>query len=272
MVEKLHGTELRPKNKSKNFSSTDKAISKIICNYLKHHQMHYTLSVFASECPSIMSDDSLDFTASVWNILDFGESFRKIHSLQQKDKSFLECIINIVVDISQKKFESKSSQCELAGALKHDLPKLLLNSYTQTDQIKLTQGVQTGSIICASTQTDSCPSPSIDLTSQSNEEIEKQLKKSNNDASLKSCHFKLQESKTRFDALIRADDEEIKKVNCQTSSNNVKVNQSCHNDSSQNGKRVQEAIYFLNSLDSRLLYLDLKFQSLTNVNEVFILS
>jgi len=270
MVEKLHETELKPKNKSKNFSSKDKAISKIICNYLKHHQMHYTLSVFASECSSIKSDDTLDLTTSIWNQLGFGESsIKKVHSLEQRDKSFLECLINMLVEISQKKFENKSSQSdEPAFALQHDLPKLVLNSHTQTDgQIKLTQSVQTGSIICASTQTNSCSQPSVE------EKIENQLKKSNNDASLESRHLKLLESKRRFDAVIEAGHGKINAEKFQESTNNVTVNQSYRNTSSLFGKRIQEAIYFLNSLDSRILYLELKYQSLANVkNEVFIIS
>ena len=271
MVEKLHGTELTPKNKSKNFSSKDKAISKIICNYLKHHQMHYTLSVFASECPTIKSDDSLDLATSVWNLLGVSESVKKMLSLQQQNqKSFLECLINTIVEISQKKFENKSSQCdEVAAALHHDLPKLVLNSHTQTDdQMKMTQGVQTGSIICASTQTKSLPL-SVDPALHLNEEIEEQQKKSNNDASLESCQLKLQESKKRFDAFTRADDEEFKQEKFQSSNNGI--GKQSHR--AKYGKRVKEAICFLNSLDSRLLYIDLKYRSLTNVsNEVFILS
>jgi len=270
MVEKLHGTELTPKNKSKNFSSKDKAISKIICNYLKHHQMHYTLSVFASECPTIKSDDSLDLATSVWNLLGVSESVKKMLSLQQQNqKSFLECLIHTIVEISQKKFENKSSQCDEVAAALH-LPKLVLNSHTQTDgQVKMTQGVQTGSIICASTQTKSLPL-SVDPALHLNEGIEKQQKKSNNDASLESCQLKLQESKKRFDAFTRADDEDFKQEKFRSSNNGI-GKQSHRN--AQYGKRVKEAICFLKSLDSRLLYIDLKYQSLTNVsNEVFILS
>ena len=263
MVEKLSGTVLMPKNKSKNFSSRDSAISWLICSYLKQMQMHYTLSVFASECPTIKPNDSLemvDLTTLICNLLGFNEHIKRIYSLEQKDKSLLECLIGAFVRISQRKLESKSSQFDgpTTRTIQDEPRKLLINSHTQTDEkINFTQSVQTGSLVRASTQTESEQLLSV-ISKEEFEKLQKQLHESNR--ALESCQCKLQDTKKRLEAFIGAD-EKIQVLNT-----TFDIKQHHHRPPIHLSKRIQEATSFLNNLDARLLYLDLKYQSLTNTD------
>lgn len=266
MVEKLQQTELASASKQAQCSAKDDVINIMVYEYLKHHNMFYTSSVFASECSSIQQT-SLD-SVSMWedSLKTLGVTLNK-HDNMPPNWDGKACLLNFLIDtlanIPNKKYESKSCQCNIAS----NSNKLLLNAQSQTLDVfqKTTKAQHIQAVLSVSpagTQTDdnlkTVKRMSVEVSEQL---IELQKKLAKSESALELCQLKLQNSEDKVDYLITNKNESIVEDNSRFSklphTHQNKRNRSvCQ-------KRIQEAFHFLNHLDGRLEFLDQKYEKVT---------
>ena len=240
MVEKLRGTDLMPSAKNQHPTTKEQAISMIVCNYLKQHKMHYTLSVFASECASVqLAGNNLDCDITrqqVIKLLDINNLMSKFPA--DETNSILENLVDVCCTLGNKKSENRSSQHDLSNSGN----KLTMNAQSQTDFVLVSQSAQTGPIN-QSTKTQT-KTPAINPTPSSEADVVLQTRPY---AINKAQQFNSQQE-----------------VNTNQESKSHDQNQRGRQSSQESfyNQRIQEALFFLQDLDSRLHYLDLKHQSI----------
>ncbi|KZS19049.1 putative Uncoordinated [Daphnia magna] len=266
MVEKLQQTQLASASKQAQFSAKDNAINIMVYEYLKHHNMFYTSSVFASECSSIQqtSLDSVTAWEDILKILGLSNCDNMTPNSSRDEKA---CLLNHVLDglgiMHNKKHESKSCQCNIGSNTR----KLLLNAQSQTSDAAQkttnTQLIQTVPCVRhAETQTEDCFTTvqrmSVDV---SDEMLELQKKLAKSQSALELCQLKLQHSEDKIEYLTTNKneyiaEEDITSLKLAPAHQNKRNRTVCH-------KRIQEACRFLNHLDGRLEFLDRKYQKVT---------
>jgi uncharacterized coiled-coil protein SlyX len=273
MVEKLQTTELASTSKQVKFSPKNDAINIMVYEYLKHHKMFYTSSVFASECLSIQQSSTEYLDNCEWkDILNsLGVTIPEDCDNVRAINDGKTCLLNWVVDTfgkkSSKTYENKSCQCT-----DNCSKTLMLNAQSQTvdidEKILNTQFVQTlPTVSLVETQTDEDFLAFQRMsTGGLNEEIanlKKKLEKSQ--STLKLCQLKLQESEDKIDYLLNhkndpviSEDNALSKIQPPPllTHPNMRKRVVCQ-------KRIREAFNFLNRLDGRLQFLDQKYQSVT---------
>ena len=265
MVEKLQGTELTSPPKHRHSSERDDAINIMVYEFLKHHQMHYTLSVFASECLSIQKHKNLDnlcTSKDVLSTLGIRDMFSHVHdSHARKNQCLLDWLIDAFSVVSQKKSESKSCQYDLSCNEK----KLMLNSQSQTDftipECTYSQTVQTcPDLRHLATQTEDTfkTVPQVSRTfSEEIEELTNQLEESQ--LALKRCQSKLRDSEKRIECLLSNRQERLlSNVDNHHPMISSTINSSVHGRRTKifYHKRLQEAQNFLEDLNGRIQLLD----------------
>lgn len=268
MVEKLQKTELGSTSKQVKFSPKDDAINVMIYEYLKHHKMFYTSSVFASECLSIQQSSPQYLDKCEWKDLfnPLGVTSDNMVPINNGKTCLLNWVVDAFGKISSKTYESKSCQCTDESP-----KKLLLNAQSQTldvdEKILRTQFVQTlPAVSLAETQTDENCLSFQRMSTDLNDEITKlQNKLGKSQSALEMCKLKLQDSEDKIDYLLNhKNDRVIVEDNTLTKTQhappvphlNVRNRAVCQ-------KRIQEAFRFLNHLDGRLQFLDQKYHSVT---------
>lgn len=275
MVEKLQGTELTA-TRNVQLSVKDDAINKVIYDYLKHHHMYYTMSVFASECSTNLQPNSLDNLSASRDILnslgikcvtgfDDELNIRKPYETN--------CLLNWIVDTLGKRFSKKSESRSSQYDIENNSCKLMLNSQSQTDPFPKsinTQSVQTTpSTKKAETQTDEQTLSVHRISADLNDEIlqlTNQLEKSQ--TALKICQTKLQDTENKLECLLTNKNERF------LAEDNTLVTQSrpakyISRNQTFCQTRLQEAFRFINHLDGRLHFLDQKYQKVVGTDSVY---
>lgn len=244
MVEKLRGTDLMP-SENKLPTPRDTAMNLIVCDYLKNKKMHYTLSVFASECNAIEISDRLhsgNVRKQILDLLEMKNPYNNNLAAVDETDSVLDGFIKLCEVFSNKECENKSSQI---GNSPLSAKKLGLNAHSQTECVHITQGAQTTPIISsAKTQTkhSSCDA----LVREANKQ---------------ETTF---EERNQFNPLLettRTSNFELK------NSGNFKGKLSSPHLPNSYKKQISEALDFLNELDGRLRYLDLKHKNIVHQND-----
>lgn len=269
MVEKLQGTELGTTSKHGHFSSKDEAMNKVVYDYLKHHGMYYTMSVFASECLSVHQTSNLDNLLVRKDILNtLGINNLPPTSRYLETNCLLSWIVETFGSFASKKSENRSSQYDLENNSK----VLMLNTQSQTDAFQVplfTQSAQTSPTAItynSGTQTDSCSlsihQASVELN---NEILDLKKKLETSEVALKLCQSKLLDNEKKFECLLTSRNERFiagdYSALARPDKCSVRDQSSCH-------KRVQEASRFLNHLEDRLSYLDQKYQNIVGTQTI----
>nr|CAH0112604.1 unnamed protein product [Daphnia galeata] len=119
MVEKLQTTELASTSKQVKFSPKNDAINIMVYEYLKHHKMFYTSSVFASECLSIQQSSTEYLDNCEWkDILNsLGVTIPEDCDNVRAINDGKTCLLNWVVDTFGKKSLARPMKTNLANAL-----------------------------------------------------------------------------------------------------------------------------------------------------------
>ncbi|XP_057378471.1 uncharacterized protein LOC130700442 [Daphnia carinata] len=266
MVEKLQQTQLASASKQAQFSAKDNAINIMVYEYLKHHNMFYTSSVFASECSSIQQTnlDSVSGWEGILKTLGVSNCDKMTPNSTRDEKA---CLLNHLLDslekMHNKKYESKSCQCNIGSNTK----KLLLNAQSQTSDAAQkttnTQLIQT--VPCVrpvETQTEpnltTMQRVSVDV---SEEMLELQKKLAKSQSALELCQLKLQHSEDKIEYLSTNKNEVV----VEEDATFLKLPPAHHNKRNRTvcQRRIQEACRFLNHLDGRLEFLDKKYQKVT---------
>ena len=266
MVEKLQGSELASSSQHTRFSKQDDAINSMVYDYLRHHHMYYTLSVFASECSSIQQKPVSSLDPCPWkdilDSLDINNCNIEYENgaASGETKCLLNCVLNAFEKNSNKKHESKSCQCDVESKPE----KLLLNTQSQTDAPVNTLSVQTLSSHHIETQTEDNLNnlPAKRSSDELNSEIvELQNKLEQSQSALMLCQAKLLDAEKKIECLVSyrkerttVPAEHVLKIQS-PSTYNTRDRITCE-------KRIQEASRFLNHLDGRLQFLDQKFQNI----------
>jgi len=271
MVEKLQGTCLRSVKKSADLKAKDHAMNMIVCNYLKQSQMHYTLSVFASECPSLQSLNSLNDNLIKENVY----SMLKIENLKGKVGDLVygnnKCILQELVDVCSimctKKFQNMHSQ----HSGNQEMSKLLINTHSQTEtqKVSLTKAAQTKLTNNVATQTESKDNSENRANVEAITKLRSQLEVSQ--TALKLCQLELQDSRRTIENLVN---NRLKFSNQNTPH---LVSEPAHEFSTKTSiitsnqgsvdQKIQESRQFLDNLDNQLEHLDEKYFSLTKRND-----
>ncbi len=241
MVEKLRGTDLMP-SENKLPTPRDTAMNLIVCDYLKHQKMHYTLSVFASECNAVEISGRLNsgnVRKQILDLLEMKSPYNNNSAAVDETDSVLDGFIKFCEVFSKKECENKSSQI---GNAPVSANKLGLNAQSQTECVHITQGAQTTPIISsAKTQTKhrSC----VALVGEADKQ---------------ETTF---EERNQFNPLL----ETTKTSNFELkNSGSSKGKLSSPHLSNSYKKHISEALVYLNELDGRLRYLDLKHKNLVH--------
>ncbi|KAI9553514.1 hypothetical protein GHT06_021432 [Daphnia sinensis] len=263
MVEKLQQTQLASASKQAQLSAKDNAVNMMVYEYLKHHNMFYTASVFASECSSVQLTnlDSAPAWGDILKTLGLSNYDYMTPNSSRYEKA---CLLNHVLDnlgkMHNKKHESKSCQCNIGNNTR----KLLLNAQSQTSDAAQkttnTQLIQTGPCVRpAETQTEESLTAMQRVSVDVSEEIlELQKKLAKSQSALELCQLKLQHSEEKIEYLTSSKNECV----VQEDGTTLKLPPAHQNKRNRTvcQKRIQEACRFLNHLDGRLEFLDKKYQ------------
>ena len=273
MVEKLQGTCLRSIKKISGVSSTDHAMNMIVCDYLRQSQMHYTLSVFASECPSLQSLSSLSdslIRENVYSVLKIENLSEKVGKPSQvNEQCILQDLVNACSVMCTKMFQSRHSQHQS----NQETSKLFINTQSQTEpqKISLTKGAQTKITCNLGTQTDIKGSSDEDkITTEEMAKLHSQLEASK--TMLKSCQLELQESRRTIEHLVNNSLKfSLGRGSCVVPDPAHEFSTRFPNhilDQSDYDQRIKESQQFLGSLKNRLEYLDEKYFTLTGKKDM----
>lgn len=271
MVEKLQGTSLRSTKKSSDVTSKDHALNMIVCNYLKQSQMHYTLSVFASECPSLQSLSSLNdnlILENVYSVLKIENLSERIgEPVRENHKCILQDLVDACSVMCTQKFQSRYSQHSNI----EEIGKLFINvqSQTETQKVSLTKAAQTKTTCNITAQTEVRGIDSEDkATVEEMNKLRRQLEESQ--SMLKSCQLQLQESRRNIENLVN------NKLKFSVENDPHLFSEPRHEFSLKNrnhisnqddyNRRIHESRQFLCNLDNHLENLDDKYSSLTGKN------
>lgn len=271
MVEKLQGTDSKDLSKVSRFTEKEQAMNKMVYDYLKHHHMYYTMSVFASECLTPQQITRLD-DIFVWNDILNSLGIHHIDKLCNpsrnqacKTQSLLDWMVETLGTFSNKQTEEKSSQSDHSA----NPTKLMLNSQSQTDICVTTQAIQTFFTTpnSAQTQTDDnnldkwTTSPIPNNLNEEMVRLKEMLERSQ--SALQQCQSKLQDSENKIEQLMAQKNDRIREENNYSyplQSRSIKLKDvRVHHNFGQ--RRVQEAFRFLDHVEDRLEYLDKKYQN-----------
>ena len=275
MVEKLSETSLSPTLASGPLTSREHALNLIIFEFLKQRQMHYTLSVFASECASIRQSPNIDGAQVSKQIVEILNIRNMVNShAYQKGKGGNFTVLDILVDectsICGKTYASKSSQ-----NLDNQFQKLMIHTEAQTHEEKTLVVIPTNSI---TTQTqlsveDSDNTSSVKALNEEILQLRRQLDETV--SALAACQRQLQETKEKTSQLmaIKLHSElprstDLKAVQLPSpvtlySPNYLFDSLTTRPEDIYFERRIQEARQFLTGLDYRMDNLDRKYQRIT---------
>lgn len=141
MVEQLNNTGVLPAASFKLSTPSEHAMNLIVFDYLRKKQMHYTLSVFASECASIRCEEeiALDEATIRRHVMETFNIHNLFLSSDSRKCARSEPVLDIIVQSCVKncniKLESKSSQ--------NSTRALAVNSQVQTDHHHQNTSTQT---------------------------------------------------------------------------------------------------------------------------------
>ena len=257
MVEKLQGTCLRSTRKNSALTTRDHAVNSIVCDYLKRSQMHYTLSVFASECPSFQLLSNLDddlMKENIYAALEIESLSTKVGVLpDSKEKCFLREIVDACSILCSKKFQNRHSQ----HSNHREASKLFINAQSQTEiqKVSSTKAAQTRVTSNTATQTESNTNGNEDEMTKLRSQLEA------SQTALKSCQLQLQDSRQTIENIVssklRFSYESPASVELLKKTPNHTTNQGGYD------QRIRESRRFLTNLDNHLEHLDEKYLCLS---------